>query len=146
MPPSNVANELKSALTAKDTEKWLDAVAKADKEGWDGFQIQQALVEVVADDPVGTARFMENTHRPTQAMGVITMGEDCDEWEHQVHYHDAMLRGALKAQWSIYPRVPQEDPWADNVPKVSCEVVCPGGGGIVLTSEGMAPRGEPVGL
>eukprot|EP00440_Ansanella_granifera_P037023 gb/GFBE01040176.1/.p1 GENE.gb/GFBE01040176.1/~~gb/GFBE01040176.1/.p1 ORF type:complete len:146 (+),score=33.10 gb/GFBE01040176.1/:1-438(+) len=145
MPPANVTAELKNALASKDTERWLDAVAKADKEGWDGFQIQQAVAEVVADDPVGTARFMENTHRPTQAMGVIQLDDEAQEWEHAVTYHDSLLKGAFKAMWSIYPRIPQEDPWADNVPKVDCEVVCPGSG-VVMTSNGLAPRGEPVGL
>ncbi|CAK8992467.1 Uncharacterized protein SCF082_LOCUS3110 [Durusdinium trenchii] len=110
-----------------ETERWLDAVAKAVKEGWDGLQIQQAVADVVAEDPVGCARFMETTHRPTQA----------------VHYHDKMIQGAFSAMWSTYPRIPQEDPWADNVPKVDCEVVCPGQG-VVMTSSGLALRGEPV--
>ncbi|CAJ1453517.1 unnamed protein product [Effrenium voratum] len=71
-----------SALMAKETERWLDAVAKAVREGFDGFQIQQVVAEVVAEDPVGTARFMENTHRPTQAMAVVSMDEEAEEWEH----------------------------------------------------------------
>ena len=43
--------------------------------GWDGFQIQQAVAEVVTEDPVGTARFMETTHRPTQEGMVFEMCE-----------------------------------------------------------------------
>eukprot|EP00439_Symbiodinium_sp_Y106_P023910 s1964_g2.t3 len=141
---SIVEKELKTALTTKETERWLDAVAKATKEGWDGAEIQQAVAEVVEEDPIGAARFMENTHRPTQAMAVIALEEEADDWEQSVHYHDTMMKGALAANWSIYPRIPQEDPWADNVPKVDCEVVCPGVG-VVMISEGMALRGEPVG-
>eukprot|EP00913_Durusdinium_trenchii_P018790 g17657.t1 len=150
MAPSQAEKDLKSALMAKDppadfreTERWLDAVAKAVKEGWDGLQIQQAVADVVAEDPVGCARFMETTHRPTQAMGVITMDDEAEEWEQSVHYHDKMIQGAFSAMWSTYPRIPQEDPWADNVPKVDCEVVCPGQG-VVMTSSGLALRGEPV--
>ncbi|OLQ12496.1 hypothetical protein AK812_SmicGene3575 [Symbiodinium microadriaticum] len=141
---SIVEKELKTALTTKETERWLDAVAKATKEGWGGAEIQQAVAEVVEEDPIAAARFMENTHRPTQAMAVIAMEEEADDWEQSVHYHDTMIKGALAANWSIYPRIPQEDPWADNVPKVDCEVVCPGVG-VVMISEGMALRGEPVG-
>ena len=45
-------------------------------EEWDGFvkipcqqkNVAESAAEVVAEDPVGTARFMENTHRPTQAV------------------------------------------------------------------------------
>ena len=58
---------------------------------------------MVAEDPVGCARFMEKTHRPTQAMAVVTMDEEAEEWEHGVHYHDRMIKGALSAMWSIYP-------------------------------------------
>ncbi|CAE8647897.1 unnamed protein product, partial [Polarella glacialis] len=71
-------------------EKWLDAVAKATADGFDGEQIAAALEEVVREDPVGAARFMESTHRPTQAMGVIQLDEGVEEWEHSLHYHDSL--------------------------------------------------------
>lgn len=49
--------------------------------GWDGLQIQQAVADVVAEDPVGCARFMETTHRPTQAVPVGAWGGRSAEGE-----------------------------------------------------------------
>mmetsp|Transcript_79333 Transcript_79333/g.201989 ORF Transcript_79333/g.201989 Transcript_79333/m.201989 type:complete len:139 (-) Transcript_79333:61-477(-) len=130
--------DLRAALEERDEKKWLEAVARGEKEGYDGDQIAEALEEIIAQNPVGCHRFMEELHRPPQAMAVLNVGQEADEWELQVHYSEDLIKGALEATWNVYPRVPHEDPWADNVDKAHCEVV--GSGGVTLKASGLASR------
>lgn len=76
--------------------------------------------------------------RKPQAMAVLHMPADGEEWESSVHYADVMLQGAFDKVWSVYPRVPHEDPWADGLDKAHCEVVS--SAGVTLKASGMASR------
>mmetsp|Transcript_90480 Transcript_90480/g.198203 ORF Transcript_90480/g.198203 Transcript_90480/m.198203 type:complete len:152 (+) Transcript_90480:71-526(+) len=129
---------LRAALEERSEEKWVDAVTRAEREGYDGDQIANALEEIIAKDPIGCHRFMENMHRPPQAMAVINIGQECDEWEQAMRYSHEMINGALSSAWGVLPRVPREDPWADNVDKAHAEVV--GNSGVVMKLNGMTSR------
>merc|ERR1711879_988650 len=63
---------LRTALEKRDQDAWLEATLRVNKEGYDTEQISEALEETLKDDPVGTARFMEDIHRAPQAMMVIS--------------------------------------------------------------------------
>merc|ERR1719277_1340459 len=96
-------------------EAWLEATLRVNKEGYDTEQISEALEETLKDDPVGTSRFMEDIHRAPQAMMVISMEDDVEDWEMQCHYPQITFQKSMEAVWKVYPRIPHEDPWADNV-------------------------------
>eukprot|EP00933_Yihiella_yeosuensis_P069417 TRINITY_DN7593_c0_g1_i10.p1 TRINITY_DN7593_c0_g1~~TRINITY_DN7593_c0_g1_i10.p1 ORF type:complete len:142 (+),score=28.60 TRINITY_DN7593_c0_g1_i10:148-573(+) len=139
LPPRSIVDELRSALQSKNEEQWLSAVARANKAGLSGDKIAEVMEETVREDPVGIARFIESTHRPKQAFKVVQLDEGVEEWENGVLYHEAMFKGAFSAAWSVYPRIPHEDPWADDVDKADCEVVS--SSGVVMTASGLATRG-----
>merc|ERR1712176_1267620 len=138
MAKADALTELRTALEKKDSEKWVNAITQAQKEGYETDQINEALEETIKEDPVAAAKFMESTYRPPKAMCVINMPDDCEEWESQVHYPEAMFRGALAAAWNTYPRIPYDDPWGDDVDKAHCEVV--NREGVVMTINSLASR------
>mmetsp|Transcript_57866 Transcript_57866/g.130120 ORF Transcript_57866/g.130120 Transcript_57866/m.130120 type:complete len:140 (-) Transcript_57866:90-509(-) len=138
MSKGDVLGDLRDSLEKRNPEKWCEAMIRAEKEGYDGDQISEALEETIKEDPMGCYRFMEEISRPPQAMTVISMPDDCEEWEPQVHFPEQMFRGAFSAVWSTYPRLPYEDPWDDSVDKAQAEVISTQG--VFLTATGMASR------
>merc|ERR1712232_1547375 len=116
----------------------VNALTQAQKEGYENDQITEALEETIKEDPVGASKFMESTYRPPRAMAVINMPDDCEEWESQVHFPEALFRGAFAAVWNTYPRIPYNDPWDDDVDKSHCEVV--NKEGVTMKVEGLASR------
>mmetsp|Transcript_48984 Transcript_48984/g.140307 ORF Transcript_48984/g.140307 Transcript_48984/m.140307 type:complete len:140 (-) Transcript_48984:117-536(-) len=138
MSKSDVLSDLRQALEKKNAEKWCEAMIRSEREGYDNDQIAEALEETIKEDPMGCYRFMEDISRPPQAMAVLNMPDDCDEWEPQVRYPDAVFKGTFNAIWSVYPRLPHEDPWADGVDKAHAEVI--NTGGVCCTVSGMASR------
>merc|ERR1712187_689322 len=103
MSKGDALTELRVALEKRDSEKWVNALTQAQKEGYENDQINEALEETIKEDPVGAAKFMESTYRPPRAMAVLSMPDDGEEWESQVFFPEPMLRGALAATWNTYP-------------------------------------------
>mmetsp|Transcript_57886 Transcript_57886/g.124363 ORF Transcript_57886/g.124363 Transcript_57886/m.124363 type:complete len:138 (+) Transcript_57886:96-509(+) len=135
---TDALTQLRTALEKRDQEAWLEATLRVNKEGYDTEQISEALEETLKDDPVGTSRFMEDIHRAPQAMMVISMEDDVEDWEMQCHFPQITFQKSMEAVWKVYPRIPHEDPWADNVDKAHCEVVGPEG--CMMKGMGMCSR------
>eukprot|EP00747_Dinoflagellata_sp_TGD_P162528 gnl/TRDRNA2_/TRDRNA2_180222_c0_seq1.p1 gnl/TRDRNA2_/TRDRNA2_180222_c0~~gnl/TRDRNA2_/TRDRNA2_180222_c0_seq1.p1 ORF type:complete len:139 (+),score=44.46 gnl/TRDRNA2_/TRDRNA2_180222_c0_seq1:68-484(+) len=118
-----IFDDLREALAEKDQRKWVDAVYKAEEAGIRDDEVQAALEETIQSDPVGSYRFMDAVFRPAQAMVVVGVPEDAENWEQEMHLHEAMFGGAFDLAWSVHPHVYNKDPWSEDIDKTNVEVV-----------------------
>mmetsp|Transcript_39853 Transcript_39853/g.105674 ORF Transcript_39853/g.105674 Transcript_39853/m.105674 type:complete len:149 (-) Transcript_39853:160-606(-) len=134
-----ILDDLRKGLSTRDEELYSAACRKVEELDIPAEKCRDVLEPIMKDDPFGTTKWMDSVHRPQQVACVLHMGEG-EEWESQVHYPPTLFQGALDMAWMVYPHVPTDNPWGDDVPKVNVEVVNHKGAVMHLT--GLASRAE----
>jgi len=138
MMTSDPIQELQTALEDRDKTRYIHAAAAAKKDGLSDEDIQKAIAEFITKDPKGCTKFIEDATRYPEAMQVITFDEGAPEWEQGLRFSPKIIENITDVAWSVYPRVPKDDPWDENCDKVNIEVVS--AKGVVLKGNGLTSR------